>query len=62
MLKGWQGFSKLTNFVAVSQRYHQPILTLRAGCIGIMANIGYSVQELVAKVKDAIAMANLASV
>ena len=51
----WQGFPKLTKFVAISQRYHQPILTLRAGCIGVMAKIGYSVQELVAKLKDTIA-------
>ena len=48
-----RGSRSLQNLVAISQRSWRPLLTLKAGCI--MAKIGYSIQGLVAKVKDTVA-------
>ena len=46
----------LQNLIAISQRSWQPLLTLKAGCIGNNGKIGYSIQGLVAKVKDTVAI------
>ena len=49
----FRGSRSLQNLVAVTQRYCQPLLTLKAGHIG--NNDKYNIQGLVAKVKDTVA-------
>ena len=50
-----RGSWSLQNLVAIFQRYNQPVLTSTAGCMGKDGKIGYSIQGLVAKVKDTVA-------
>ena len=50
-----RGSQSLQNLVAIFQRYNQPVLTSTAGCMGKDGKIGYSIQRLVAKVKDTVA-------
>ena len=50
-----RGSRSLQNLVAISQKYCQPLLTIKAGVWEVMAKIGYSIQKVVAKVKDTVA-------
>ena len=50
-----RGSRSLQNLVAISQRSWRPLLTLKTSCKGNNGKIGYSIQGLVAKVKDTVA-------
>ena len=50
-----RGSQSLQNLVALSLRYCQMLLILKAGWNGNNGNNGYSFQGLVAKVKDIVA-------
>ena len=50
-----RGSRSLQDLVAIFQGHCRPLLSLKAGCIGNMGIIGYSAQELVAKVNGAVA-------
>ena len=53
--EGDRGSRSLQNLVAISQKYCQPLLTIKTGCMGSNGKIGYSIQKVVAKVKDEVA-------
>ena len=48
------GSRSLQNLVAISPKYYWPVLVTKAGCKGDNGKNGYSIQGLVAKVKDTV--------